>query len=68
MNEREMLEAIAQLAEEVASLKKELKKTQLSAIMVNPIMYDEETRKAAQVELQAIIDAELAPKLADLFK
>ena len=45
------------LEKEVAALRAELQEVRLSAIVSNPIMYDEQTRKAAQVELQAIMDA-----------
>lgn len=45
------------LEKEIADLKAELREVRLSAIISNPIMYDEQTRKAAQVELQAIMYA-----------
>ena len=48
------------LEKEVAALRAELQEVRLSAIVSNPIMYDEATRKAAQVELQAIMDAKAA--------
>lgn len=75
MTEQELMETLQMLAQgysdlkqELEQTKQELEETRLSAIMANPIMYDDHTRREAQQQLQGIMDRKSGAHLVDLFK